>query len=46
MRSSYFTYFCKRFRGMKEQLVDTLYDVQMAAADKTSKNWKYYCDGR
>ncbi len=22
---------------MKEQLVDTLYDVQMAAADKTSK---------
>ena len=23
--------------GMKKQLVDTLYDVQMAAADKTSK---------
>ena len=31
-----FTYFVK-VPGMKEQLVDTLYDVQMAAADKTSK---------
>lgn len=31
-----FTYFVK-IPGMKEQLVDTLCDVQMAAADKTSK---------
>ena len=31
-----FTYFVK-VPGMKEQLVDTLCDVQMAAADKTSK---------
>ena len=31
-----FTYFVK-VPGMKKQLVDTLYDVQMAAADKTSK---------
>ena len=31
-----FTYFVK-VPGMKEQLIDTLCDVQMAAADKTSK---------
>ena len=31
-----FTYFAK-VPGMKEQLVDALYDVQLAAADKTSK---------
>lgn len=31
-----FTYFV-RVPGMKEQLIDTLCDVQMAAADKTSK---------
>lgn len=31
-----FTYFVK-VPGMKEQLIDTLIDVQMAAADKTSK---------
>lgn len=31
-----FTYFVK-VPGMKEQLVDALYDVQLAAADKTSK---------
>lgn len=31
-----FTYFVK-VPGMKEQLIDTLYDTQLSAADKTSK---------
>lgn len=31
-----FTYFVK-VPGMKEQLIDTLYDAQLSAADKTSK---------